>query len=107
MIIIQRKAIGRRIVGRILRMTDGMLNILVYALFMVGSVDLRDRAIGCLMGGAMGDAFGYPIEFMSLEEIKAAYGKEGLREPILLDRRYLISDDTQMTLLTADGLLYA
>lgn len=75
--------------------------------YVVGSTDIKERSVGCLMGGAMGDSFGYPVEFMSLGEIKAAYGKEGLTEPLLADGRYMISDDTQMTLLTGDGLLYA
>ncbi len=70
-------------------------------------LNLIDRSKGCLFGGAIGDAFGYPIEFMSLEEIRSAYGDDGLIEPILCDGRYQISDDTQMSLLTADGLLLA
>ena len=48
-------------------------------------MDIRERSIGCLLGGAMGDAFGYPIEFMSLGKIKAAYGNDGLRDPLLVD----------------------
>jgi len=52
-------------------------------------------------------AFGYQIEFMSLSEIKNKYGETGLLEPISVQDRYLISDDNQMTLMTADGLLQA
>ena len=73
----------------------------------VGILDIRDHAVGCLLGGAMGDSFGYPIEFKPLEEIKSAFGKEGLKEPLLRGGYYMISDDTQMSLLTADGLLCA
>ena len=28
----------------------------------------RDRALGCLVGGAVGDALGYAVEFESLDE---------------------------------------
>ncbi len=63
---------------------------------------------GCLVGGAIGDALGYPIEFAGEEEIFHTYGKQGLREYILDAKTHkaLISDDTQMTLFTANGLLY-
>jgi ADP-ribosylglycohydrolase len=64
-----------------------------------------ELSLGCLFGGAMGDAFGYPIEFMPLSNIRFKYGPDGLTEPVLTDGMYRISDDTQMTLLTADGIL--
>lgn len=67
-----------------------------------------DGVRGCLLGGAIGDALGYPVEFMSWEEIRGQYGAGGIRE-YALDRDTklaLISDDTQMTLFTACGLLY-
>lgn len=66
-----------------------------------------DRIRGCLFGGAVGDALGYPVEFMSESAILGCYGTEGITE-YALDRttgKVLISDDTQMTLFTANGLL--
>ena len=61
---------------------------------------------GCLVGGAIGDALGWPVEFMSLEEIKSKYGKNGINNIIIGRRgRAEITDDTQMTLFTAEGLL--
>lgn len=66
-----------------------------------------DRIRGCLFGGAVGDALGYPVEFMSESAILGCYGTEGITE-YALDRttgKALISDDTQMTLFTANGLL--
>ena len=71
------------------------------------SIGEKERSLGCIIGGAMGDAFGNQIEFRSIEDIREEHGPEGLPEPILEDGRYLITDDTQMTLLTADGLLFA
>lgn len=70
---------------------------------------LKDKYIATLLGGAIGDALGYPIEFMTLNEIKSVYGKEGITN-LVLDKvscKALISDDTQMTLFTADGMLWA
>jgi ADP-ribosylglycohydrolase len=34
--------------------------------------DLRDRILGCFLGGAIGDALGGPIEFLSLERAWSA-----------------------------------
>jgi len=65
---------------------------------------LAGRILGCLMGGALGDAFGYPAEFKSWAEIQEKFGAAGLAEP---GARLVVSDDTQMTLFTADGLLSA
>lgn len=66
-----------------------------------------DRVRGCLFGGAVGDALGYPVEFMAESQIRARFGKDGITE-YLLDEATgtaLISDDTQMTLFTATGIL--
>ena len=66
-----------------------------------------DRIRGCLFGGAVGDALGYPIEFLSEEEIFSKYGPKGIQQYHLDESsgKALISDDTQMTLFTANGLL--
>jgi ADP-ribosylglycohydrolase/RimJ/RimL family protein N-acetyltransferase len=71
------------------------------ALFMDLVVLRRERTIGCLLGGAVGDALGEPVEFNSEAEIRARYGADGITE---LETGH-ISDDTQMTLFTAEGLL--
>ncbi|MBP6582244.1 MAG: ADP-ribosylglycohydrolase family protein [Chromatiaceae bacterium] len=63
-----------------------------------------DRALGCLLGGAIGDGFGYAIEFDSLNQIQHHYGPAGLREPVFKDGRLVVSDDTQMTLFTLEGM---
>ena len=63
---------------------------------------------GCLIGGAVGDALGAPIEFMSLDQIKASFGNEGLTDYFeAYGRIGSITDDTQMTLFTAEGLILA
>ena len=78
---------------------------------------LQDRIRGSLVGGAIGDALGYPIEFIySFGEIQKRYGERGITR---LDTRQhwldeteqvgkaVVSDDTQMSLFTANGLLNA
>lgn len=60
---------------------------------------------GCLIGGAVGDALGYAVEFMSASSIFNEYGADGITEYELCHGVAEISDDTQMTLFTATGLL--
>ena len=63
------------------------------------SVNIDDKISGCLFGGAVGDALGYPIEFTRLKQIKEQYGDKGIKDFSLHDGMAYISDDTQMTLL--------
>lgn len=62
-------------------------------------------ASGCLFGLAFGDALGKPTEFMTVAEIRAAYGGGGPRE--LDGDPALVTDDTQMTLAVGNALLEA
>ena len=64
-----------------------------------------DKYRGCLIGGAAGDALGYAIEFLDEESIFQRYGELGITEYDLVDGVAQISDDTQMTLFTANALL--
>ncbi|MDF2943902.1 MAG: draG [Herbinix sp.] len=72
-------------------------------------MDLKDRFEGCLLGGAIGDALGYPVEFMRRSEIMKKYGDNGITDLELSKEtnKALVSDDTQMTLFTADGMIWA
>jgi len=73
-----------------------------------GQGRIRSRFRGCLLGGAAGDALGAPVEFMSAREIRETFGRQGIRNFIpAYGRLGAITDDTQMTLFTADGLLRA
>lgn len=67
--------------------------------------EIMDKYEGCLYGGAIGDALGYPVEFRRAEEIFTIYGESGIQNYELFHGKALISDDTQMTLFTANGLL--
>lgn len=67
---------------------------------------VRNRFLGCLLGGAVGDAMGAPIEFMSRSEILRQFGPRGLTDYApAYGGLGMITDDTQMTLFTAEGLL--
>ena len=65
----------------------------------------KDKIEGCLFGGAAGDALGYPVEFLEDRVIFEKYGENGISEYDLADGVAQVSDDTQMTLYTANGLL--
>ena len=75
-------------------------------------IDYASRVRGCLLGGAIGDALGAPVEFMSAVQIESLVGGSGSRRlpgcPVRLDQvPGLITDDTQMTLFTVDGIIRA
>jgi ADP-ribosyl-[dinitrogen reductase] hydrolase len=60
------------------------------------------------LGGAVGDALGAPVEFKSYSQIVAEFGPAGIRDfAPAYGRVGAITDDTQMTLFTAEGLLRA
>lgn len=75
---------------------------------------IQDKIRGSLIGGAIGDALGYPVEFCNYGDILNHYGEQGITrydlEPYWLDKSEhtgmaVVSDDTQMTMYTACGLL--
>ena len=69
---------------------------------------MRDlnRIKGCLVGGAVGDALGYAVEFSTLSEIIRKFGESGIKRYELDGGLARISDDTQMALFTANALLF-
>lgn len=67
--------------------------------------NLQDKCRGSLVGGAVGDALGYAVEFDTLREIRGKYGEAGIRNYELENGVAVFSDDTQMSLFTAVGLL--
>jgi ADP-ribosylglycohydrolase len=69
---------------------------------------LQRRFRGCLLGGAVGDALGAPVEFLDLDEIVRSYGERGIRDYApAYGKLGAITDDTQMTLFTAEAVLSA
>jgi ADP-ribosylglycohydrolase/8-oxo-dGTP pyrophosphatase MutT (NUDIX family) len=62
-----------------------------------------NRVRASILAGAIGDAIGSAVEFSSLASIVSEFGPDGVRTMA----SHLITDDTQMTLFTAQGLLEA
>lgn len=62
-----------------------------------------------MLGVAIGDALGAPVEFMSLDEIKRTFGSNGVTDfhPYRGFAAGCYTDDTQMTLATALGCIEA
>jgi len=64
---------------------------------------------GCLLGLAIGDALGAPVEFLTLQEIKRLYREDGITDfsewGSFMPGSY--TDDTQMSLATAVGCIRA
>ena len=69
------------------------------------SADIRLHA--SLIGGAMGDSLGAEIEFLSLDAIRRRFPNGITDLPHHQGLRGAITDDTQMTLFTAEGLIRA
>ena len=62
-----------------------------------------------IAAGALGDAFGYAIEFDSWNTIRHAHGPAGLQNwpYAATPRRLVVSDDTQMTLFAMEAIAEA
>ena len=68
------------------------------------NMNYQNAVRGCLFGGAVGDALGYDVEFISLETIRERFGQSGIREPSMKNGFSVVSDDTQMTMFTLDAI---
>ncbi|WP_449431082.1 ADP-ribosylglycohydrolase family protein [Pseudomonas putida] len=67
-----------------------------------------ERIKGCLLGGAVGDALGAPVEFLEWSAIEGRFGPQGISDfAPAYGITGAITDDTQMMLFTAEGLLRA
>lgn len=73
---------------------------------MTDTISEQSRYRGCLLGGAVGDALGAPVEFHSRDAIIQRFGNGGIRDYVpAYGGSGRITDDTQMTLFTAEGLI--
>lgn len=67
-----------------------------------------ERINGMFLAGACGDALGAPVEFMGYSSILERYGPGGIRDlDVAFGKHGAITDDTQMLLWTAEGLIRA
>ncbi|MFE9450743.1 ADP-ribosylglycohydrolase family protein [Streptomyces sp. NPDC006739] len=70
--------------------------------------DFRSRVRGTLLGAAVGDALGGPVDTLGLDEIRTSYGPEGLVDlPYGYGRRGAVTHHTQLMLFSVDGLIRA
>ncbi|MBP2337487.1 ADP-ribosylglycohydrolase [Saccharothrix coeruleofusca] len=68
----------------------------------------RNRWRGCLLAGAVADALGAPIESKPMDQVRELAGPAGITGMIpASDGVGRITDDTQMTLFTMEGLIRA
>lgn len=79
----------------------------------------KERATGCIVGLAVGDALGYPHEFRRVAQVRQELGPDGITDFVALqDPRFTrpfilgklhppgtFTDDTQMSLALAEALL--
>ncbi len=63
------------------------------------------KVLGTLLAGAVGDALGAAIEFNSIDDIRTRYGQDGITGYV--GDHGKVTDDTQMTLFTLEGLIRA
>ncbi len=76
----------------------------------VASVTRSRRILGCVLGGAIGDAMGHPTEFLSMQAIHQRFGPRGVTQFELYwsreGRRFApYTDDTQMAECVLRALL--
>ncbi len=70
-------------------------------------ISLADQVRGCLTGGALGDALGHPVNDARWDYVRQGDAAQELTHPIHISGPLLVTDATQMTLYTMDGLLEA
>jgi ADP-ribosylglycohydrolase len=75
----------------------------------LGEGSLLNRFKGCLLGLAIGDALGAPVEFLQLDKIKDRYGEKGIVDFDSWNsfKPGTYTDDTQLSLATAKGCINA
>lgn len=71
--------------------------------------DYMDKFEGAVIGSAIGDAFGYPLMKMTYEEICTTFERYGAMDLAVSKKTgtALFTEATQMSMFTADGILWA
>ena len=111
LLLIERGDTADEAMERIRSVREGAIETDVQERFLAKRAALPDepaeRIRASLFGGAIGDALGAEIEFWSLPQILERF-PNGVGEILPHDGRLgAITDDTQMTLFTAEGLIRA
>ena len=66
----------------------------------------QDQIHGCLLGAAAGDALGFCVEELTLDDIREKYGPNGIQGYDTINGFATISSHTQLCMFTANGLLF-
>jgi ADP-ribosylglycohydrolase len=92
----------------ILRFCDGWRMMMSDENATSGGEPRINQAQACLLAGAIGDALGSAVEFKSTRQIQDAFSREGITDfAPAYGRIGAITDDTQMMLFSAEGLIRA
>ena len=67
--------------------------------------DILPRMRGALLGLAVGDAMGYTVDSLSIQEIRQSYGPNGLLGYDLVNGYADVTSYTQLAAFTCNGLL--
>ncbi|MCH5324604.1 MAG: ADP-ribosylglycohydrolase family protein [Eubacterium sp.] len=75
---------------------------------MANKLSKKERFAGCMLGLALGDSLGYDVKGKSFKQIRKEYGKKGIMKPVRSKqtKSALVSDETQLMLFTAHGILW-
>lgn len=70
---------------------------------------MLSRSAGCMLGSALGDALGGPVEFMTRAQILGVLGPDGVVDPWQGSgfARACYTDDTQLAVAVAEAVLHA
>ena len=68
---------------------------------------LLSRVRDCFLADACGDALGYGVEFSDDSMIRSKHGKDGITEMDRIGGIVEVSDDTQMDIYMAQGIIHA
>lgn len=66
----------------------------------------QDQIRGCLLGGAAGDSLGFCVEELTLADIQEKYGPAGIQGYDTVNGYAPVSSHTQLSMFTANGLLF-
>ena len=70
-------------------------------------MNYKNKIKGCMMASAIGDALGYEVEFDKEPAIFKRFGPLGIQDYVLHNGYSLVSDDTQMSMFSANAMIVA
>lgn len=69
------------------------------------SPDCYSKVLGCLLGGAVGDAYGLPMEGISPRRVKKLFSAQGVYTFIPIIHGGMVSDDTEHAVMTVQAFI--